>query len=200
MIIELRKQFFQERINQIVQESKRQSFFAIVIFTVYTILLIRYWRDLRDVYEIEPKTVFYCVISTAQFGLEFLVRTYAIMFYTLEIGVKTCMPEWIYTIGSISFNIWGCSFIFKDSYELKSGPRNQKTIYVMTSVMAIIRFMGTVVVLVMLFLVFTSSFLPYLCLKDKGVKRRKKLELELFFVYLMPCNGTSKIILRNYRE
>ena len=126
LLFDLRRGAFQDRIKQVIEQNKTSSFISIIIFTIYSIMLIRYQKDVRRLSLKYPDTALFLVASTALMGLEFLFQTLIQFFLTLELGNKCCLPLWIYILCSISFNIWGVSFVFQHNVEeFRQLPSNE---------------------------------------------------------------------------
>ena len=68
--IEMRRASFDARVKQIIEENKRNSISSMIIFTVYTFMLIRYQDDMWAVHRQYPEVVNYLISATFCTGFE----------------------------------------------------------------------------------------------------------------------------------
>ena len=88
-----------------------------IMFVVYTIMLLRYQEDMWIVYDEYPEAVVYLISATALYGIEYILQVITGTIYNLDCGLKVCKPTWFYIISSMAHTYWGISHIFSSRFD-----------------------------------------------------------------------------------
>ena len=187
------------RVNQIMVENRRNSFFSITMFTIYAMLILKYRDDIQKTSHIHYEPIICLLVSTGLYGIEFLLQSYAGTKFNLDYGIKSCKFVWFYIVSSCVFNFWGVHYVFGSKFaSIKVNATDmQIKIYSMTMMIMIFRFIGAIIIMIFLFLTLMHYIFKYKLEKNESNKKDQKICLENLFVCLMP-GMTPKHVLRGY--
>ena len=95
-----------------------------IMFIVYTTMLIKFKDDMWDVYDEYPEPVIYLISATGMYGFECVYQVLMGTIYNLDCGLKACKFSWIYIISCLVHSYWGVSHIFGERYDkmIKDDP------------------------------------------------------------------------------
>ena len=88
--IEMRRATFDIRIQKITEENKFYSVPCLIIFVIYSIMLVRFQDDMWAVHRKYPGVVTFLISSTCIAGFEFFWAAFDAVMYTFDYGLKTC--------------------------------------------------------------------------------------------------------------
>ena len=112
----MRRATFERRVNMTKKRTRRTSVMSVIIFVVYTILMIVYNSSLWSTYAKYPEIVIYMIVSTARYAFEFLLQIHMTKYYSYDYGIKSCKLLWTYTVTSMAFSYWGMAHVFSPRY------------------------------------------------------------------------------------
>lgn len=113
----MRRASFDGRVKQIIEENKRNSISSMIIFTVYTFMLIRYSDDMWAVHREYPEVVYYLISATGATGFECFWQIFTATMFTFEYGVKACTCSWVLIVALQAHTYWGVTHVFSSKFK-----------------------------------------------------------------------------------